>query len=184
MQARHGRTPLPGTHVWCHENQRRGARCPSVPGSVMSPPGLSRRTVGLIVVLCAAVVGSVAWSLVQRAPSGPPVRRTQAHGAAPPRPVEPEILRVPPREMRALVREDALLRPDRRFVLAFEDVAALEGARPEGGAKVSSRDRRWTMNAWRPGGAVRHSRLLRDAGGAARRSSHARPRGRKEDRGL
>jgi tetratricopeptide (TPR) repeat protein len=64
-----------------------------------------------------------------------------------PRPVEPEILRVPPREMRALVREDALLRPDRRFVLAFEDVAALEGARPEGGAKVSSRDRRWTIDA-------------------------------------
>ncbi|MCM3875446.1 MAG: hypothetical protein NEA02_03405 [Thermoanaerobaculia bacterium] len=69
-----------------------------------------------------------------------------------PRPVEPEILRVPPREMRALVREDALLKPDRRFVLAFEDVAALEAARPEGGAKVSSRDRRWTIDA---GGGIR-----------------------------
>ncbi|MFI5119097.1 MAG: hypothetical protein ACHQM4_01710 [Thermoanaerobaculia bacterium] len=69
-----------------------------------------------------------------------------------PRPVEPEILRVPPQEMRALVREDALLKPDRRFVLAFEDVATLEGARSEGGAKVSSRDRRWTIDA---GGGIR-----------------------------
>ncbi len=66
--------------------------------------------------------------------------------------MQPEILRVPPREMRALVREDALLKPDRRFVLAFEDVAALEGARPEGGAKVSSRNRRWTIDA---GGGIR-----------------------------
>ena len=69
-----------------------------------------------------------------------------------PRPLAPEILRVPPREMRALVREDALLKPDRRFVLAFEDVAGLEGARPEGGAKVASRDRRWTIDA---GGGIR-----------------------------
>ncbi|HTS02148.1 MAG TPA: hypothetical protein VMN04_06465, partial [Thermoanaerobaculia bacterium] len=64
----------------------------------------------------------------------------------------PEILRVPPREMRALVRNDALLKPDRRFVLAFEDVAALEGARPEGGATCVPRDRRWTVDA---GGGIR-----------------------------
>ncbi len=118
----------------------------------MRSPGLSRRTVGLVVVLCAAVVGSVAWSLIQRAPSGPPVPVERKLMAQRPRPVEPEILRVPPQEMRALVRGDALLRPDRRFVLAFEDVAALEGARPEGGAKVSSRDRRWTIDA---GGGIR-----------------------------
>jgi hypothetical protein len=115
-------------------------------------PGLSRRTVGLVVVLFAAVVGSVAWSLIQRAPSAPPVPIERKLMAQRPRPVEPEILRVPPREMRALVRQDALLKPDRRFVLAFEDVAALEGARPEGGAKVSSRDRRWTIDA---GGGIR-----------------------------
>lgn len=113
----------------------------------MTSSGPSRRTVGLIVVLCAAAVGSVAWSLVQRAPSAPPVPIERKLMAQRPRPLEPEILRVPPREMRSFVREDALLKPDRGFVLAFEDVAAFEGARPEGGANVSPRDRRWTIDA-------------------------------------
>jgi hypothetical protein len=75
----------------------------------MRPPGLSRRTVGLAVVLCAVVVGSVGWSLVQRASSAPPVPVERKLMEQRPRPVEPEILRVPPREMRALVRQDALL---------------------------------------------------------------------------
>src|SRR5271169_749718 len=113
----------------------------------MKASGLSRRTIGLIAVLGAAIVGSVVWSLVLRAPPKPPVPIERKLMAQRPRPIAPEILRVPPREMRALVREDALLKPDRRFVLAFEDVAAIEGARPEGGAKVSSQDRRWTIDA-------------------------------------
>lgn len=113
----------------------------------MTSPGPSRRTAGLLVVLSAAAVGSVAWTLVLRGRSEPPVPVERKLMEQRPRPVTPEILRVPPREMRAVVRNDALLKPDRRFVLAFEDVATLEGARPEGGATCSPRDRRWTIDA-------------------------------------
>jgi tetratricopeptide (TPR) repeat protein len=113
----------------------------------MKPSGLSRRTAALLAVLAALVAGSVAWTLVLRARTEPSVPVERKLMEQRPRPVAPEILRVPPREMRALVRNDALLKPDRRFVLAFEDVAALEGARPESGATATPRDRRWTIDA-------------------------------------
>ncbi len=113
----------------------------------MKPSGLPKRTVALLAVLAALVAGSVAWTFFLRARPEPPVPVERKLMAQRPRPAAPEILRVPPREMRAVVRNDALLKPDRRFVLAFEDVAAIEATRPEGGAKVSSRDRRWTIDA-------------------------------------
>ncbi len=106
----------------------------------------------LLAVLLAAVAGVSAWTLVLRAPARPPVPIERKLMEQRPRPLAPEILRVPPREMRAVVRSDALLRPDRRFVLAFEDVAAFEDTRSEGGANVSSRNRRWTIDA---GGGIR-----------------------------
>ena len=118
----------------------------------MKLSGLPKRTIALLTVLAALVAGSVAWTLVVRTRTNPPVPVERKLMEQRPKPLEPEVLRIPPREMRAIVRNDALLKPDRRFVLAFEDVAALEGARPEAGATCTPRDRRWTIDA---GGGIR-----------------------------
>lgn len=113
----------------------------------MKPSGLPRRTILLLAMLVVAALGSAAWTFVLRArPEAPaPVERKQMEQR--PKPLTPEVLRVPPREMRAVVRNDALLKPDRRFVLAFEDVAVLVDARPKGGATCTPSDRRWTIDA-------------------------------------
>lgn len=117
----------------------------------MKAPVLPRRTIVLLLLLGVVLMGSVAWLLGQRAPSPPPVSVGRKLMLPRARPQEPEIVRVPPREMRTVVRQDGLLKPDRRLVLAFEEVASLTGRASEGGAKVSSADRRWTIDA---GGGV------------------------------
>ena len=105
--------------------------------------GTSRVVLGALVAILLCVVG---WSFLQRAPALEPV----ANGRPRPRftgptPVPPPILTVPPAEMRDVVEADSLLKPDRRLLLAFEEVAARAGGKAVT-ARIVAHRRRWTVD--------------------------------------
>ncbi len=107
---------------------------------------LSRPMTLLLGILAALLAGSVALPFFQRATPPPALPRPVLPTTPRPRPPEPPILTVPVREMRGLVRDDALLKPDRRFLLAFEDVVRFSGRTPTPQVSVESHDRRWKVS--------------------------------------
>lgn len=105
--------------------------------------GRTRYVLGALVAVLLCVLG---WSFLQRAPALEP----RANGRPRPRfegptPVPPPILTVPPAEMRDVVEADSLLKPDRRLLLAFEEVAARADGK-DVTASVAALRRRWTVN--------------------------------------
>ncbi len=112
----------------------------------MDPLHVPRRTLLLASMFGILLIAFLGWIL------GKPTAVTAANpitasapGRARPTAGVPQILTIPPARMRELVDGDTLLRPDRRFVIAFEEVARLTRGRPVTAA-VSTRARKWTVD--------------------------------------
>ena len=105
----------------------------------------TRVVLGVLVTILLCVVG---WTFLQRAPTPePPVAKRPAETSVHPgpTPVPPPILTVPPAEMCDVVEGESMLKPDRRLLLAFEEVALRSGGRAVT-AKVVARRRSFAVD--------------------------------------
>lgn len=108
----------------------------------MSRSLVSRRTLLVLGALLAVLLGVLAWSVSQSAPAPEPIAtgRPRPRIVVGPTPVPPPILTVPPAEMRDIVEGESRLKPDRRLLLAFEEVALRSGGRAARAEVVAHRD--------------------------------------------
>ena len=107
---------------------------------------VSRKTRIVLYALGIVLLGVLGWSVSQRASSPEPVTRARPRPRfVGPTPVPPPILTVPASEMRYIVEAESLLKPDRRLLLAFEEVAARSGGKNVT-ATVAAHRRRWTVD--------------------------------------
>ncbi len=97
--------------------------------------------------------GALTWYSLDRLAHPPPQPHHDKPKRTGPLGPEPPILRVPVESMREFVAIDTLLRPDRRFVIAFEEVARRGGA-TKVAATVTPNARRWTIGVGLPKGAA------------------------------
>lgn len=86
---------------------------------------------------------SLGVAFAQRLPSAAPDSGLDS-GPSRPTPTPAAILTVPPERMREVVENDSLLPPDRRFVLAFEELSRLCGG--TGRASLKASRRRWSVD--------------------------------------
>lgn len=140
----------------------------------------TRPVIGALVAVLLCVLG---WSLLQRAPAPEPVANARPRPRfTGPTPVPPPILTVPPAQMRDVVEADSLLKPDRRLLLAFEEVAARTSGK-DVTARVTGHRRRWTVEVGSSPAAtlsaipefVETLDALRIAAAGARRAGSGRP---------